>query len=110
MGAAWLRSKFPINCLARIHCHRKWFVFCICLLPLLKNRPSQSFYKEAVLLKYLSHENIIPWLGVSKEHFPLSIVTEWIPNGNIRNYVQNHPEADRLALVSVASAHEVAVS
>jgi len=27
------------------------------------------------------------------------MVSEWMPNGNVRQYVQNHPEADRLQLV-----------
>ena len=30
---------------------------------------------------------------------PLSIVSEWMPNGDVRHYVKEHPEADRLQLV-----------
>ena len=50
--------------------------------------------------KRISHPNIVPFLGVSESPAPLSMVSEWMPNGNVRAYVINNPEASRLQLVS----------
>ena len=49
--------------------------------------------------KRLSHPNIVPFLGVTDTPAPLSMVLEWMPNGDVRDYVGKHPEADRLQLV-----------
>ena len=49
--------------------------------------------------KRLSHPNIVPFLGVTDDPAPLSMVLEWMPNGEIRDYIRKHPEADRLQLV-----------
>ena len=47
----------------------------------------------------ISHPNIVPFLGASETPAPLSMVSEWMPNGNVRGYVKNNPEASRLQLV-----------
>ncbi|KAF9651282.1 kinase-like protein, partial [Thelephora ganbajun] len=57
------------------------------------------FYKEVALWKRLSHPNVVPFLGVCDSPVPLSMVSEWMPNGSVRQYVQDHPEADRLKLL-----------
>jgi hypothetical protein len=31
---------------------------------------------------------------------PLQVVTEWVPDGSVIEYVQAHPNADRVCLVS----------
>lgn len=49
--------------------------------------------------KRLSHPNIVPFLGVTDAPAPLSIVSEWMPNGDIRHHVGEHPEVDRIQLV-----------
>ena len=38
-------------------------------------------------------------LGVSPELFPLCVVTEWMVNGNIMDFISTHREANRLRLV-----------
>jgi len=47
----------------------------------------------------ISHPNIVPFLGVSESHAPLCMVSEWMPNGNVRDYVGKNPETSRLQLV-----------
>jgi len=55
------------------------------------------------LWKRLSHSNVVPFLGVCDEPAPLSMVSEWMPNGDVRQYVQDYPEADRLQLVCLSA-------
>ena len=47
----------------------------------------------------ISHPNIVPFLGVTEAPAPLSVVSEWMPNGNVRGYVVYDPEVSRLQLV-----------
>lgn len=49
--------------------------------------------------KHLSHQNIVPFLGITST--PLQLISEWIPNGNLTEYIKRHPDADRLGLVGV---------
>jgi len=64
-----------------------------------KRKVSRVFYKEVTIWKRLSHPNIVPFLGVTDDPAPLSIVLEWMPNGDVRQFVKDHPEADRLQLL-----------
>ncbi|KAF9647764.1 kinase-like protein [Thelephora ganbajun] len=57
------------------------------------------FYKEVVMWRRIAHPNIVPFLGVSEAHAPLSMVSEWMPNGNVRGYVRKNPETSRLQLL-----------
>jgi len=59
----------------------------------------QVFCKEVVIWKRISHPNVVPFLGVSEAPTPLCMVSEWMPNGNVRDYVGKNPEASRLQLV-----------
>jgi len=61
---------------------------------------NQRFYREIVAWKYVLHPNVVPFLGVSEVLFSFSIITPWLPNGNIADYVQKHEGVDRLQLVS----------
>jgi len=45
------------------------------------------------------HPNIVPFLGVTEVSAPLCMVSEWMPNGNVRDYVMKNPESSRLQLV-----------
>jgi len=49
--------------------------------------------------KRISHPNIVPLLGVSDTPAPLCIVSEWMPNGNVRDFVGMNPDTSRLQLV-----------
>ncbi|KAF9643599.1 kinase-like protein [Thelephora ganbajun] len=57
------------------------------------------FCKEVVIWRRISHPNIVPFLGVSEAPAPLSMVSEWMPNGNVREYVRKNPGTSRLQLL-----------
>jgi len=52
-----------------------------------------------VVWKHLDHPNIVPFKGVTFE--PLQLVSEWMPGGELREYIENNPHADLLGLVSL---------
>jgi serine/threonine protein kinase len=60
--------------------------------------------KEVVGWKWLRHENILPFVGVSLKSPVLSIISERMENGNIMNFIKVHPNHNRLCLVSVRRA------
>jgi len=47
--------------------------------------------------KHARHPNIVPFLGVTST--PLQLVSNWMPGGNVMEYIKEHPGANRLALV-----------
>jgi len=49
--------------------------------------------------KHDPHPNVLPVIEVSETLFPLCIMTPWMPDGNITQYIQLNPAADRLMLV-----------
>ena len=56
--------------------------------------------REVVGWKWLRHENILPFVGVSLKPPPFSIISERMENGNIMNFIKVHPNHNRLRLVS----------
>ena len=65
------------------------------------SRGSQTLYQEAVVWKHLEHKNIVPFLGVTST--PLQLISDWMPGGDLREYIKKRPHADRLGLVGVSS-------
>ena len=61
------------------------------------------FCKEVVMWKNLRHSNVLPLLGVTMSYGNLAIVSEWMTNGNINEYVKAHSDANRLELVGFYS-------
>ena len=49
----------------------------ICLLLLYK-----MFLYEVIIWKRLSHPNILPFIGLSDQSFPLCVVSPWTAHGN----------------------------
>jgi len=47
----------------------------------------------------LRHPNVLPMLGVTATEPPFAMISEWMTNGDINEFVKTHPEADRLKLV-----------
>lgn len=64
-----------------------------------RSRHSQRFCKEAVLWKRLTHKNILPFLGISKDVAEFCLITPWMKNGTIVEYVANNPHVNPLELV-----------
>ena len=57
------------------------------------------FCKEVAGWKTLRHPNILPLLGVTMFENRLVMVSKWMVNGNINEFVKADPNADRLGLV-----------
>jgi len=64
---------------------------------LLDDAPQQLSGDVALWVK-LEHENILRCFGVTVDK--PQIVIDWMPNGEVMEYVQEHKHADRVRLVS----------
>ncbi|KAJ6553397.1 kinase-like domain-containing protein, partial [Mycena capillaripes] len=65
---------------------------------------SKAFSKEAVIWRQLSHPNLLPFLGIFYQEIStrrrLCLVSPWMGNGNIYNYLGSNPAGiNRLTLV-----------
>ena len=56
-----------------------------------------------MMWKALRHPNILPLLGVTMTGTQLVMVSEWMTNGTINEFVKLHPNADRFELVRLPS-------
>jgi len=54
-----------------------------------------------VMWKNLSHQNVVPLLGVTAD--PVQLISGWMPDVDLTGYITDHPDADRLNLVGVSS-------
>lgn len=61
-----------------------------------------AFCREAVVWKHLDHPNIVPLLGVTAA--PFQFVTDWMPGGELPEYISTHQSADRFSLLSDVAA------
>ena len=50
--------------------------------------------------KSLQHPNILPLIGVVMSETRFELVSAWMENGNINEFIEAHPNTDRLELVS----------
>ncbi|KAF9785751.1 kinase-like domain-containing protein [Thelephora terrestris] len=57
------------------------------------------FYKEVVLWKRLAHKNILPCLGISRDVAELCLISPWMKNGCITQYIRNNPLVNPLDLL-----------
>ena len=64
---------------------------------------AQMFCKEVVTWKSLQHPNVLPLLGVTMGERLFAMVSEWMVNGNIVEFVKAHREANRFELVGSRS-------
>ena len=63
--------------------------------------------QEAIIWKRLEHKNIVPLLSITTA--PLQLVSEWMPGGELTDYIKNHPNPNRLGLVGVLSLVSVPI-
>lgn len=75
----------------------------ICFFPLTRMNPPQGFCREVVAWKHLRHPNILPLLGVTVAENRFVMISEWMDNGNINEFVRKEFDANRTALVGLAS-------
>ena len=53
--------------------------------------------------KTLQHPNVLPLIGVIMTGAQFAMVSEWMVNGNICEFVKAHPDIDKLRLVGYPS-------
>ena len=60
--------------------------------------------REVLIWKRLAHQDVLPLLGVSaledRQYF--RIISEWMPDGNVAEFIKSNPQTNRLRLVSPA--------
>ena len=52
-----------------------------------------------MIWKTLQHPNVLPLIGVTVSENQLAMVSDWMANGNINEFMRAHPDANRLGLV-----------
>ena len=60
---------------------------------------AQRFCKEAVMWKTLRHPNVLSLLGATMVDGQFAMVSEWMVNGNINEFVKAHRDVNRFELV-----------
>ena len=64
----------------------------------------QRFCKEVIRWKALSHPNVLPLLGVTMDKDQFIMVSEWMTNGNVNEFIKSHRDANRFELVMFYSS------
>lgn len=59
----------------------------------------QRLVKEVIGWAWLRHENVLPFVGITMQSNQFSIVSEWIPNGDIVSFVAQNPGRNLFPLV-----------
>ncbi len=62
----------------------------------------QSYAGETILWSQLSHPNLLPFYGIyylDGRSGGIALVSPWMRNGNVIEYLKANPEAPRLPLV-----------
>ena len=49
--------------------------------------------------KSLRHPNVLSLIGVTMTEVHFAMISEWMANGNINEFVKANPDADQLGLV-----------
>ncbi|KAF6749514.1 kinase-like domain-containing protein [Ephemerocybe angulata] len=63
----------------------------------------KAFTREAILWSHLSHENVLPFYGIHRLDDiagRMCLISPWMENGNIGEYLLRNPKAKRLVLAS----------
>ena len=77
----------------------------MCIEELMIVTAMQTFCKEVVTWKALCHPNVLPLLGVTMGKRLFAMVSEWMVNGNIIEFVEAHRNANQFELVGPHSYH-----
>lgn len=65
----------------------------------LEHRP-QVYCKAVVICRRMRHKNVLSVEGVAPGLFEFCLLSKWMDNGNLLDYVRTHGQFDRLSLVS----------
>ena len=84
-------------------CSKSQFPFHLLRVLTNPSYPVQKFCKEVVTWSCLRHPNVLPLLGVMMSGDKFVMVSDWMTNGNITEFVKVDATADRLKLVCLSS-------
>ena len=60
----------------------------------------KRFTNEAILWGQLSHANLLPFYGLYQFRSRACLVSPWVDNGHVNEYLDLNPDVDRTLLVS----------
>jgi hypothetical protein len=63
----------------------------------------QRFCRGVMVWKALRHPNVLPLSGVTMTEGQFVTVSDWMEDGNIKQFVKRNADADRLKLVGFSS-------
>ena len=59
----------------------------------------KRFCEEVIMWRNLRHPNVLRLVGATLGNNHLAMVSEWMHNGNINEFIKAHPKASQLKLV-----------
>ena len=68
---------------------------------------AEEFLKEAAVMKHVRHPNLVQLLGVCTRELPFFIITEFMPKGNLLDYLRGPDGKDMEAVTLVYVAQQV---
>jgi len=68
----------------------------------LKGKQMEDFRKEVSVLTHLRHPNVVLFMGACTEEGKLSIVTEFMPNGDVGSYLKKNKNQPLLFILKMA--------
>jgi len=57
------------------------------------------YFEEVTVWKRLNHPNVLPNLGASPDIAEFCVVSPWMPEGDLLQYLKNHPGANRVSIM-----------
>ena len=68
---------------------------------------AEEFLKEAAVMKHVRHPNLVQLLGVCTRELPFFIITEFMPKGNLLDYLRGPDGRDMEAVTLVYVSQQV---
>jgi serine/threonine protein kinase len=68
---------------------------------------AEEFLKEAAVMKHVRHPSLVQLLGVCTRELPFFIITEFMPKGNLLDYLRGPGGKDIEAVTLVYMAQQV---
>ena len=62
----------------------------------------QRFCKEVITWRSLRHPNVHPLFGVTMSNKRFAMISEWMDNGNINEFIEEHRDVNRFELVGTS--------
>ena len=69
----------------------------------------QRYFKEVVAWKRLNHPNVIPMYGAAPDIAELCVVSPWMPEGDLLQYLDRYPGANRVSIVRARVLHDASI-